>query len=183
MARAAAIYRDLGRQVVERLQSGPYRTIVSFAPATALGLVREWLGPDDLEFWPQTGADLGERMREAFERAFGQANRVCIVGTDIPDLNRTHVMEAFDLLDQYDAVFGPASDGGYYLLSLNRMVPALFDSISWSLPSVLDESEKRAQAIGLRTSRIDELVDLDTKADLAHLPSLRLDPRSVDLLD
>ena len=78
-----------------------------------------------------------------------------------------------------DVVFGPAADGGYYLVGLRRMrddrEATLFDpSIPWGGPDVLARSQAAAAAAGLRSARVETLHDIDTAADLTHLRA-RLD--------
>jgi glycosyltransferase A (GT-A) superfamily protein (DUF2064 family) len=66
-----------------------------------------------------------------------------IVGSDIPELRAHHVACAFRTLGSHDAVFGPASDGGYWLVGLRRSRPlprALFQGVRWSSPHTLADS-------------------------------------------
>jgi uncharacterized protein len=127
--RAVRIYRRMGREAVERLRAGPWRTILCFDPpdAEALEAVATWLGTEDLSFLPQAQGDLGTRLQEAFRAGFRCGGPVCVVGTDIPELDRTRVEEAFRgwrLPSGPDVVLGPATDGGYYLLAVRRPPPA-----------------------------------------------------------
>jgi len=95
------------------------------------------------------------------------ARPVCIVGSDIPDLSRRHVARAFAALRGADAVFGPAEDGGYWLIGLRRggTVPAtLFRGVRWSTRHALADTE--ASIPGLRIARVDTLRDVDEAADL-----------------
>ena len=98
-----------------------------------------------------------------------------LVGTDIPSLGAAQVEAALDALAAgSDAVFGPAADGGYYLLALRRLRDdregALFSpAIPWGGPGVLARSEAAAAAEGLRSARIETLRDIDTAADLEDL--------------
>jgi len=177
---ATRIYRTMGKQIVDRVRSGTHRTLVCFDPPNALPRFRRWLGTRDLTFWPQEGGDLGERMMLAFRRAFEEADRVCVIGTDVPKLGRPAVSAAFSALERCDVVFGPAKDGGYYLLALRRPVPALFEEISWSTASVLRESLARAQAAGLVVECLEPLDDLDTAADLEKHPRLQASSKTVD---
>ena len=170
---AARVYRTMGRRIVDRVRTGPQRTLVCFDPPDAQPLVRRWLGDANLEFWPQEGTDLGERMMLAFRRAFGGADRVCVIGTDVPDLGRSQVSAAFNALERCDVVFGPANDGGYYLLALGRPVPSLFQDMAWSTASVLRESLARAHAAGLVVECLAPLDDVDTAADLQRHPGLQ----------
>ncbi len=99
---------------------------------------------------------------------------VVLVGNDIPGLSAGHITEALDASRRAGAVFGPAADGGYYLLALRRLRPShehrLFrDSIPWGSDGVLRTSEALATRLGLRTRRIRVEWDLDTAADLASL--------------
>ena len=76
---------------------------------------------DEFSYIPQTGDDLGERMKLAFLRCFSEGARsVVLIGSDIPDLPARIVDEAFRALDENDAVIGPAADGGYYLIGFKR---------------------------------------------------------------
>ena len=134
--------------------------------------MRSWLGTAGLEFWPQEGRNLGQRMSGAFTRAFRSFDRVCLVGTDVPDLDPSHVIAAFDALDGHDVVFGPATDGGYYLVASARPVPELFTDISWTTAAVLSQSEARARKLGLSVTMLGELDDVDTARDLARRPEL-----------
>jgi glycosyltransferase A (GT-A) superfamily protein (DUF2064 family) len=100
-----------------------------------------------------------------------------VIGTDIPLLAPSHLLTAFDQLHSgCDAVFGPALDGGYYLVGLTQARPVLFDlhPTSWGGPTVLDDSMARARATNLSVGLLDPLRDLDTPEDAEAL--LR-DPR------
>lgn len=163
---AARIYRELGREVVDAVRPGPWRTVVAYAPRGAGREVADWLGRRDVEYWVQEGDDLGERMERAFDRAFGSASRVCVVGTDAPSVDGSVVAEAFRALDDADVVVGPARDGGYYLLALARPLPRLFRDIPWSTEAVLATTLDRVRAAGLSHHLLTPLTDVDTLADL-----------------
>ena len=125
-----------------------------------------------VESFVQSGMDLGERMAAAFESAFASGMEACcIIGTDSPDLPVEYISKAFDHLDndEVDAVFGPAEDGGYYLLGLKQWWPGLFQNIPWSTEVVLESSLKRAGELGLRTALLPIWYDLDEMKDLRRL--------------
>lgn len=173
---AARLYRSLAHRIVGRVGEGGYRTVVYFDPPGAEADVRAWLGAER-EYRPQPGGDLGERLRQAFTRGFEEADCVAVVGTDIPDLDAGAVERAFDLVSGSggpDAVFGPALDGGYYLLALGRPAPGLFEGIPWSTGAVLDESIRRAGALGLTVGLLDPLADIDRAEDLPDVLSVQL---------
>jgi glycosyltransferase A (GT-A) superfamily protein (DUF2064 family) len=85
------------------------------------------------------------------------------------------VLEAFRSLDDHDLVLGPAHDGGYYLLAVDRPRPALFQGIAWSTPSVLAATVERAGTLGLTVRLLDPLRDIDTLDDL-RAERTRLEP-------
>jgi len=114
----------------------------------------------------QSGSDLGERMSRAFEFLFAKGyERVVIIGTDCPELSSNLLKDAFRALDQSDLVFGPAEDGGYYLMGMNQFYPDLFVSIPWSTDQVLELSLDRAEAMGLEYDLLGILSDIDTLDD------------------
>ena len=128
--------------------------------------MREWLGRD-VSYAPQGEGDLGERMRQAFCQAFdGGLPRAVIIGTDCPGLTATVMQRAFEALRHSDVVFGPARDGGYYLIGLRRLAPELFDAIDWGTESVLQQSLEAAERRGRAMMLLDPLYDVDRPGDL-----------------
>jgi uncharacterized protein len=78
---------------------------------------------------PQGRGDLGERMRRVM--AASAPGPVVLIGTDIPGLTAGHIAEAFALLGGYDIVFGPATDGGFWLVGARHRMPD-FGTVRWS---------------------------------------------------
>lgn len=118
---------------------------------------------------PQVGEDLGERMKNAFAKIFSSGfSAVAIIGTDSPDLPPEFIMKAFALLahEQTDVIFGPAEDGGYYLLALKRVWEELFTGLPWSSSGLLAASVTRAGKLCLGSSLLPAWYDIDTAADL-----------------
>ena len=140
-----------------------------------------------LEMFDQQGEDLGERMANAFDRAFASGcETCCIIGSDSPDLPTDYIRQAFGFLerDEAEAVFGPAEDGGYYLLGLRRVPQQLFEEIAWSSPEVLRTSLERARLCGLRTALLPLWRDIDTVEDLdafLERPARHTAPRTLAL--
>jgi rSAM/selenodomain-associated transferase 1 len=121
------------------------------------------------EAFPQRGGDLGERMAAAFAAAFARGfDTVAIIGTDSPDLPLSSIGSAYRHLEegQTDVVFGPAEDGGYYLLAMKSLHPELFRGIAWSSGDVLATSLEKAAAAGRRVVLLPRWYDVDTKSDL-----------------
>ena len=101
------------------------------------------------DFWPsekfnkklQKGSDLGEKMKNAFEEGFQNGyEKIIIIGSDICDLNQSHIENAFNHLTTNSSVIGPAEDGGYYLLGLTKMIPEIFRNKNWGTETVLQNT-------------------------------------------
>ncbi len=115
----------------------------------------------------QQGHDLGERMINAFRDGFKNGYKsICIIGTDCLELTPPVINEGFRKLHIHDIVIGPAHDGGYYLLGMNYLHPALFQNKSWSTSSVLTETLHDIKLQGLTYWQLDTLNDVDEEKDL-----------------
>lgn len=135
-----------------------------------------WLGHH--RFMAQQGRDIGERMAFAFNRCFDEgAEKVVVVGSDIPAIDSNLLQEATELLTPKKVVLGPCLDGGYYLIGFckserNALLPALFNNIQWSSPTVAQTSTARISELGLHLLTLPTLRDVDTADDLDHLQGL-----------
>ena len=119
----------------------------------------------------QKGTDLGTRIKHAFETAFSDLyEKVVIVGSDLYDLNTTHIENALEALENHDLVIGPSLDGGYYLLGMKELHSAVFKNKSWGTDSVLESTLKdlKQQKVKL----LEALNDIDTFEDLKAHPEL-----------
>lgn len=118
-------------------------------------------------FYQQVAGDLGQKMSAAFEHAFALGHqKVVVIGSDCADLNSSHLEQAFEQLNHKDLVIGPAKDGGYYLLGMNKPHPYLFENIPWSTDAVLDSTMKKILDTSLTFHLLEELSDIDTLEDL-----------------
>lgn len=127
----------------------------------------QWLGAD-LEYRPQAPGDLGARMSQAFASAFERGFRsVVLIGTDCPQLDGNILGEAFSSLESKDLVFGPARDGGYYLIGLRRPSPELFDGVAWGTETVFEETLSKAKDAGCSYCQLEMLSDIDRPEDVA----------------
>lgn len=126
---------------------------------------RSWLGNIDCRV--QSDGDLGQRLQAAVEQAFDEsARRVLVMGTDCPSLNEPLLAQAFDSLNRADLVFGPAADGGYYLVGMNKSFPGIFKNIEWGGPQVLKQSLAAAAGSGVNPALLEILPDVDVPEDL-----------------
>lgn len=124
----------------------------------------------------QAAGGLGARLEHACDtlRSQGYGPRV-VIGTDAPDLPISYIEEAFRTLEQgSDAVFGPAGDGGYYLVGLRDGYGSLFRDVPWSSEKVLEKSLAQAKASGFSAPLLPPWHDLDCYEDLLR-PDL-MDP-------
>jgi len=122
-----------------------------------------------IRIFPQEGDGLGVRLKKAFETVFALGfESAAAIGTDSPDLPLSHLQEPFRLLEEKDAdvVFGPAADGGYYLVALGSSRPGLFHDIPWSTNRVLEKSLAAAASLGLQVVNLPVWHDMDTVEDL-----------------
>ncbi|CAM4110623.1 TIGR04282 family arsenosugar biosynthesis glycosyltransferase [Zobellia roscoffensis] len=89
----------------------------------------------------QQGNDLGIRMAKAFQDGFASGyERIIVIGSDMFDLDQDDLQNAFSELKKNDFVIGPAEDGGYYLLGMNRFKPELFVQKNWGNETVLADT-------------------------------------------
>jgi uncharacterized protein len=135
-------------------------------------LMRRWLGYE-FEYVPQGAGDLGERMQRAFKDAFKSgAATVVIMGTDIPELTAAEINKAFAVLKQKKMVLGPAKDGGYYLIGLQKNaflqdVSKLFAGIKWGEDDVLKKTVYISNRLELDHFLLKEMGDVDRPEDIA----------------
>ena len=115
-----------------------WRLRIAVTPDKACRRARHWRLA--VETVGQGTGDLGIRMRRALETC--RPGPVVLVGADIPLLDGRHVAAAFHLLGGHDLVFGPAEDGGFWLVGARRprRVPPLFKRVRWSGPDVLADT-------------------------------------------
>jgi rSAM/selenodomain-associated transferase 1 len=128
---------------------------------------RDWLGDDTLNCHEQPDGDLGKRMDTATTDAFAAgAEKVIVIGTDCPSLDEATIADAERKLDGHDLVFGPALDGGYYLIGLRQPCPEVFESIPWGGDGVLAASLGAARNHGRDTALLQPLADVDRPEDI-----------------
>lgn len=120
----------------------------------------------------QGRGDLGARMDRVMRTL--PPGPAVIIGTDIPDIAPRHIAAAFAALGRYEAVFGPADDGGYWLIGLRRRPfrPSLIGPVRWSTDHALADTEK---LLGPRVhaARLETLTDVDDAESLARWRAAR----------
>lgn len=163
MVEAAWWFRHQTARLLRRLEDPRWRLVLAVAPDRAGMTSRVW--PAHLPRVAQGGGDLGDRMGRILRRM--PPGPVCIIGGDIPGVRKGHLVNAFNVLGDHDAVFGPAEDGGFWLVGLKRVArpPAgLLRGVRWSTAEALEDSV--AGLSGCRVGFCDTLRDVDRAADL-----------------
>jgi hypothetical protein len=119
---------------------------------------------------PQRGTSFGESLRLALEDAFSSGyENVVVIGNDAPEMSRSYLETAFRRLEttgSQAAVLGPAHDGGYALLGLNRPCPEAFESMPWGSEHVAQLTEERLSQAGFQVDQLHALEDIDNGASL-----------------
>jgi rSAM/selenodomain-associated transferase 1 len=171
---AAELYRCMLADTLERVTSlHQVEILLFFDPSEGAEAFFREIQPG-LTSFPQEGNGLGERLENAFRRVFASGfAAVAAIGTDSPDLPLTYVEDAFRLLEEgaAEVVFGPTTDGGYYLVAMRRLYPELFRAIPWSTERVLTESRARADTDSLVVRLLPGWEDMDTIAELKRFTS------------
>jgi rSAM/selenodomain-associated transferase 1 len=136
---ALCFYRRMLARLARELGTDPrWRCWLYVTPDRSARMARPW--PAGLARRPQGRGDLGARMRRPLAEL--PPGPVVIVGSDIPALARRHVAAAFKALGNHPLVFGPAADGGYWLIGVRRRphLPCLFHKVRWSSAHALGDT-------------------------------------------
>jgi uncharacterized protein len=163
-ARATEIYRELleyTRSVTEHLPAEDYDKTVYYG---------DFINENDLwNGWSkalQPEGDLGTRMKQAFREQFANgAESVVIIGSDCLELQTRHLEEAFERLQTNNVVIGPSTDGGYYLLGMNKFYEEVFDGMPWSQADLLEATKVALKHNRRRYFLLEPLTDVDEWED------------------
>jgi rSAM/selenodomain-associated transferase 1 len=141
-ARAIAFAQTSLQTTVRRLAADPrWQTLIAVSPASdvAASFWRRLAARHGVALIGQGEGDLGSRMRSLLRLAAG---RGLVIGSDIPDVRPSHIARAFHLLGRADAVFGPAEDGGFWLVGLGPHLihRNVFAAVRWSGPHALSDA-------------------------------------------
>ena len=166
MVPAAWWFRHSVRRLLRNVSDPRWELVLAVSP-DAEGL-RSRVWPEHLRRIPQGRGDLGQRMARLL--ALPQKGPVVIIGGDIPAVRRHHIADAFAKLGHNRAVFGPATDGGYWLVGLKRTTPPpreLFKGVRWSTEHAL--ADTLATMPGYDPAFVATLQDVDTTNDLPKI--------------
>ncbi|KUJ84111.1 hypothetical protein AVO45_18190 [Ruegeria marisrubri] len=161
---AAWWFRHQTRALIRRLRDPRWQIVLAVSPDREGTTSRVW--PADLPRIAQGRGDLGRRMGRVLRSV--PKGRVCLIGADIPGVTSAHVARAFAALGRAEMVFGPAEDGGYWLVGAQgrHVLPkGLFQGVRWSTEHAL--ADTLASVAGRRVATVDLLRDVDSLSDLA----------------
>jgi rSAM/selenodomain-associated transferase 1 len=169
---AIKLYRQFVTDILNMLKEINCKTTICFEAKNKLDKFKQWLG-EDLEYTPQQGNNIGSRMRNALQWAYDAGySKAILIGSDSPDLQQHQIRKALTALDNNDAVIGPSSDGGYYLIGFKKssFAPEIFEDISWSTGKELDETmDLFSKMENYTASILEKWHDIDTASDLKSL--------------
>jgi len=119
----------------------------------------------------QVGENLGQKMENAFQYCFEEGfENVCIIGSDCPEIDKSVLENAFSVLENHDAVIGPADDGGYYLLGMNQLHSQVFKEKPWGTAAVFQNTIEDFENLRLSYKALKTLSDIDIESDLLKFP-------------
>ena len=121
----------------------------------------------------QVGEDLGERMYQALQLGLQSFEKVLLVGSDCPRLDRDYLAQALDALENVEVVLGPASDGGYVLIGATVIGSTVFEGIDWGTSSVFSQTTRRLDAAQISWSDLPARQDIDRPDDLPHWEAVK----------
>src|SRR3990170_1417796 len=141
--------------------------------------------PQEISLIPQKDGDLGERIYGVFECLFNSGHkRAVVMGSDSPDIPLEYIESSFSMLkeSQGSLVLGPATDGGYYLVAMDRLIKTPFEGIGWSTKTVLEDTIKNVAASGIIVKLLPEWHDIDRPEDLCFIEDNPTTPESSECL-
>lgn len=171
-------YSATSRQVLRRVARDPgWRCWLAVTPDRFSTKGRFW--PAEIARIPQGPGGLGDRMARPIRNL--PPGPVVIIGTDIPALGACHIRAAFDALRSNDVVFGPAGDGGYWLIGLNRCprrrefaATGLFTGVRFSTAAALADTRANLDP-RFRVAMLERLDDVDDAPAFARWRAGRKD--------
>ncbi len=156
---AWSFYRQMLAMVIQPLAASPkWQTWLCVSPDPSVHQHRVW--PVRTDRYTQGSGDLGVRMGRAMAQL--PPGPVVLIGADIPDIKPDHIDQAFRLLGRHDMVFGPAPDGGYWLVGQRRHPRFLqpFSNVRWSSPHAMADTIANLPA-SVSVGYLPELSDVD----------------------
>lgn len=148
-------YRAMTRTILRRLKDPRWYLSIATARTNLHMRVPDW---DGIPQFPQVSGSLSPRLAAVF----ATRGPTIVIGTDSPQIRTADIANAFKHMDDKTVVFGPASDGGFWLIGLLGPAPTgLFDNIRWSHDKTLEDMERNCAAHGYKLHHLRTLTDID----------------------
>lgn len=161
---AQRIYKAMMTRVIRNVRSSKWDTVLAVTPAYWMGRVKEWRGTPQVS---QVSGSLSPRLAEIFK----DKGPTVVIGTDCPQVTAQDIEEAFKALKRHGVVFGPAEDGGFWLMGANGPLPAhIFDNVRWSDENTLFDLADKFDGIGVLRTLID-VDDLEALRKIKAIPA------------
>ncbi|MBI5664003.1 MAG: TIGR04282 family arsenosugar biosynthesis glycosyltransferase [Nitrospirae bacterium] len=158
------LYKSMLEQTIHKLRElSGVDTYIAYEPEHA----EEYFSRFGTGLVPLSSHDLGLNMSHSFDVIFRKGyQKAVLVGADIPDLSPSIILHAIGLLNDNDLVYGPAEDGGYYLVGMKKLIKEVFENVTWSSDETLSKSLEQARKSGCTVGFTKTLKDIDTIEDV-----------------
>lgn len=166
----ARLAEALLEDAVKKAEKFTDKTIIAFAPDFERKYFEKF-SRENILLTEQKGADLGEKMFNAFQFAFSEnAVSAVMTGTDSPTFPADHIEQAFEFLElETEAVLGKTMDGGFYLIGLRTLKKEIFENVIWSSTETFEQTRRNIMDLNLHLREVPSWYDVDEKADLVKL--------------
>lgn len=157
------------KDAVNKAKTACENVFVAFFPPQMEEKLAEIL--PNQKIFPQSGADLGERMFNAFQFVFSEGfDEIVMTGTDSPTFPIDYLEQAFEFLEtNSEIVLGKTTDGGFYLIGLNVLRREIFEPVAWSSHETFEQVYRNAQKLNLHLRETPSWYDVDELQDLIKL--------------
>ncbi len=154
------IYRAMCAKIIRNCTDPRWDTVLYVTPDDKISSTYGSVWPAQLPRTAQGGGDLSDRLAKIYTHK----GPLIVIGTDTPQQCSRDIAAGFKALKTNTAVFGPASDGGFWLMGLNGPAPkSMFENIRWSHPKTLKDIQAKIHG---STTYLRTLTDVDNKEAL-----------------
>jgi rSAM/selenodomain-associated transferase 1 len=167
---ACTLQKALILDTLYQTESPQWNTVLACAPTPEHPFFIECSQRQPVRLIKQEGTDLGERMKNALYWGLGSSyQKVVIIGCDTPTLPVAFLCDAFVALDHHQAVIGPSTDGGYYLIGATSVNTNLFANMAWGTDHVFQKTVEQLKADQWSYHLLPPWYDIDRPEDMTRL--------------
>lgn len=166
----AALAEAFLTDAIAKAEKFDAKLFIAFAPPAERAYFEKFEA-ENFSLIAQSGADLGEKMFNAFRFAFVEnAASVVMIGTDSPTFPADYIEQAFEFLElETDAVLGKTDDGGFYLIGLRKLKNETFAGVAWSSAETFEQTHRNIMNLGFHLREVPSWYDVDEKDDFFKL--------------